>query len=111
MAGLAVAARHGLEMEGALELASKLYVGVNIFSAEHKNIQAKLPQLPVSCWESAECILRDRQIYERDKVFPPIVVDGLAKILRSFNDKDLSQRYYGKGDEIKNIVDEYFHFA
>ncbi len=111
LAGLAVAARHGLELEGALELANKLYVDVNIFSSEHKEIQEKLPQLPVSCWESAERLLRDRQIYERDGVFPSIIVDYLAKTLRSFNDKDLSQRYYGKGDEIKNIVDEYFDFA
>lgn len=32
LAGLAVAARHGLGMKGALELADKLYVDVNIFS-------------------------------------------------------------------------------
>lgn len=111
MAGLAVAARHGLGMEKALELANKLYVDVNIFSAEHKSIQDRLPQLPASCWESAEYLLRDRQIYEQDNVFPPVVVDGLAKILQSYNDRDLSQRYYGKGDEINKLVEEYFHFS
>jgi glutamine synthetase len=109
LAGLSVAARHGLEMEGALDLAAKLYVDVNIFSPEHKAIQERLPQLPTSCWESAECLLKDRQIYERDSVFSPVVIDGLVKTLKSYNDKGLSERYYGKGEEIKKLVDEYFH--
>ena len=109
MAGLAVAARHGIEMEGALDLASKLYVDVNIFSQEHREIQGRLPQLPTSCWESAEYLLKDREIYERDGVFPSIVTEGLAKTLKSYDDRDLSQRYYGKGDEIQKLVDEYFH--
>lgn len=111
MAGLAVAARHGLEMEGALELAQRLYVDVNIFSSEHSKVQQTLPQLPVSCWDSAECLIKDRHIYEKDDVFPPVVIDGLAKVLRSYNDRDLSQRYYGKGDEIQKLVDQYFHFS
>lgn len=109
MAGLAVAARHGIEMKGALELASKLYVDVNVFSQEHSEIQKRLPQLPTSCWESADCLLKDHEIYERDGVFPPIVIEGLAKTLKSYNDRDLSQRYFGKGDEIQKLVDEYFH--
>jgi len=109
LAGLSVAARHGLEMEGALDLADKLYVDVNIFSPEHKAIQERLPQLPTSCWESAESLLKDRQIYERDSVFSPVVIDGVVKTLKSYNDKGLSERYYGKGEEIKKLVDEYFH--
>lgn len=111
LAGLAVAARQGIKMDDALDLAKELYVDVNIFSDEHKSIQNKLPQLPVSCWESAERLLDDRQIYQQDGVFPPVVIDGLVKILRSYNDRDLSRRYYGKGDEIKKLVDDYFHFS
>jgi len=109
MAGLAVAARYGIEMEGALELARKLYVDVNIFSQEHHEIRERLPHLPTSCWESAEFLLKDREIYEKEDVFPPIVIEGLAKTLKSYNDRDLSERYYGKGDEIQKLVDEYFH--
>lgn len=111
MAGLVVAARHGLEMDGALELAGNLYVDVNVFLPENKEIQEKLPRLPSSCSEAAECLLRDRRIYERDGVFPPVVIDGLARTLQNYNDKDLSQRFYGKGDEIRRLVDEFFHFA
>ena len=109
LAGMAVAVRHGLEMEGSLELAEKLYVDVNIFDPEHKKIQEKLPQLPVSCWESAECLLRDRRIYERDDVFSPVVIEGLVKTLKGYDDKDLSVKCYGRGDEIKRLVEEYLH--
>ncbi|MFC1925238.1 glutamine synthetase beta-grasp domain-containing protein [Chloroflexota bacterium] len=111
LAGLAVAARHGLEMEDALELANRLYVDVNIFSPEHKNIREKLPPLPTSCWESAECLLKDRSIYERDGVFPPMVVDGVVKILKSYNDKDWDKQYYGKEEEIRRLVNEYFYYG
>ena len=109
LAGLAVAARHGLEMETALELAEKLYVDVNIFHEEHKSICDKLPQLPTSCWESAECLSKDRKVYERDGVFPAIVIDGLIETLKNYNDRDLSEKCHGKADEISKLVTEYFH--
>ncbi|MFC1869844.1 glutamine synthetase family protein [Chloroflexota bacterium] len=109
MAGLAVATRHGLEMENALELAKKLYVDVNIFHSEHKSVRDKLPQMPTSCWESAECLAKDRKIYEGDGVFPAVAIDGLIEMLKSYNDKELSEKYYGKADEINKLVDEHFH--
>lgn len=109
LAGLAVAARHGLEMEGALELADKLYVDVDIFSPKHEEIQRTLPQLPASCWESAECLLRDRKIYEKNGVFPAAMVDGVANALKSYGDRDLSERLRGKEDETKEVVAKYLH--
>jgi len=111
LAGMAVATRHGLEMEGALELADKLYVDVNIFAPEHKEIQDRLSQLPSSCWESADRLLRDREIYQKEGVFSPIVIDEVVKQLKSYNDKDLSERLYGKEDEIRKLVDEYLNCA
>ena len=109
LAGLAVATRHGLEMEGALELADKLYVDVNIFSPEHEKIGESLPQLPASCWESAESLLRDREIFQRDGVFPPGLIDEIGKQLKSYNDKGLSERLAGKEDEIRKLAAEYLH--
>lgn len=109
LAGLAVAARHGLEMKNALTLADKLYVDVNIFSDKHKKIQKSLLQLPVSCCESADNLLKDRKIYEKDNVFSPVVIDGLVKRLKSYNDKNLSEKLFGKKAEIKKLVAEYIH--
>ena len=109
MAGLAVAARHGLGMRDARGLARRLHVDGNVFAPENKALQARLPQLPASCTESAECLLRDRAVYEADGVFPPLVVDGMARRLQAFNDRDLSERLFGKEEEIKKLVDEFLY--
>lgn len=109
LAGLAVAARHGLEMEDALELTNKLYVDVNIFSPEQSGVRERLPQLPSSCWESAEALLGHREIYERDSVFSPVVIDEVVRKLKSYNDKGLSEKLHGKEDEIKRLIEEYLH--
>ncbi len=109
LAGLVVAARHGLEMKEALELANELYVDVDIFSSGHKNIRKRLPQLPGSCWESAESLVENRGIYERNGVFPPLVIDGIVRTLRSYNDKGLSKKLCGREDEIKKLVHEYLY--
>ena len=121
MAGLASAARHGLQMPGALDLARKLYVDVNIFHDGFKRIQKTLPQLPLSCWQSADCLLRDRTVYEKDAVFSPKVIDGIARNLKNYNDKDLSRRLYGerhkgamalrrhKPAKIKDMINRYLH--
>jgi glutamine synthetase len=68
-----------------------------------------LPQLPASCWQSAESLLKDREIYQKDGVFPPIVIDKIAEKLKSYNDKDLSEKLHDKKEEIKKLIDEYLH--
>ena len=111
LAGLAVAARHGLQMENALELAEKLYVDVNIFSQENKEIENRLPQLPTSCWASAESLLKQRSVYEQDNVFPPSAIDSVAAQLKRYDDKGLSEHFYGKGQEIRKLVEDYIHYS
>lgn len=109
LAGLAVAARHGLQKADALDMAEKLYVDVHISRAEEEMMQKGLPVLPASCWESSDHLLKDRAIYQRDGVFSPVLIDGLVRQLQSYNDKDLSEKLYLKGDEIRKLVDEYLH--
>jgi len=109
LAGMAVAAKYGLEMKDALDLAEKSYVNVNIFAPEHKEIQKSLPQLPASCWESAEILLKDRETYQQDGVFPPIVIDGIVKQLKGYKDKDLSERLFNERDAIRKLIDDYLH--
>lgn len=110
LAGLTVAARHGLQMPDALDVAKKLYVDVNIFADEHKAFQKKLPQLPSSCWASADHLLKDRAIYEKDGVFSPITIEGIAEMLKAHNDLDLSERLYHKDDKIKQLVEQFLHY-
>lgn len=109
LAGLAVAARFGVERETALAEAEKLYVDANTFSPEPGSNQAGLARLPASCWESAECLLKDREIYQRDRVFPSTVIEGIVEKLKSFNDKDLSGELAGKENELNKLVDKYLH--
>lgn len=111
LAGLAVAARQGLEMESAVEYADSLYADVNIFEDEQRDFRDRFPRLPASCWESAECLLEDRALYESDGVFSPVLIDGVVEMLRSYEDKDLSERLHGNESEIARLVQEYLHCA
>lgn len=109
MAGIIVAAQHGLEMPNALEKAEKLYMDVNIFDDAHKDKLAKLKKLPVSCWESADSLIEKREYFEKNGIFPAGSIDQIAKKLKSYNDQDLSERLYGKEDEIRELVMKYIH--
>ena len=108
LSGLVVAAKHGLDLPDALEIARKLYVDVNIFSSEYKDLQQKMPQLPSSCWESADKLLLAREIFEKDGVFPSVVIDGIVNKLKKFDDRDLSTKLYGEQDKLE-IVNKYLH--
>ena len=71
MAGLAVACRHGLEMDNALEIAEQTYVNVNIHNDENADKLKSLKQLPDNCVASAECLNNQRAVYEQYGVFSP----------------------------------------
>ena len=109
IAGLAVAVRHGIQMKDALSMAQRLYVDVNIFNDAYKHIQEKLPQLPASCWDSADHLLKQREIYEQSGVFSKILIDGVVKKLKSYEDKDLSERLFGNSERIKDLVMQHLH--
>jgi glutamine synthetase len=109
LAGLAVAARYGVDMPDALEYADKLHADVHISPAQDDNSREKLTELPGSCWESAEILLKDRDIYEKDAVFSPVLIDGFAEQLRSFGDQNLHERLPSRDAEITEMVNRYLH--
>lgn len=109
MAGIILAAQHGLEMPNALELAEKLYMDVNIFDEAHKDKLEKLEYLPQSCWESADRLLEKREFFEKNGIFPAGLIHQIVQKLKSFNDKDLSERLYGKEEELRELVNKYLH--
>jgi len=111
MAGLVVAARHGQTMENALDLAEQLQVNVNIFADEHRELRDRLPQLPSSCSESADRLLAHRAIYQQDGVFSAGLIDNVAKQLHAYDDRGLSERFYGRGEEIRKLVEDFLHHA
>ncbi|MEN8248447.1 MAG: glutamine synthetase family protein [Bacteroidota bacterium] len=109
MAGLILAAKEGLLAKNALKRAKNLYVDVNIFDDEHKDILDKLEALPTSCYDSALALEKDAEFYQQNHIFPKGTIKGFAKRLKAFDDQNLSERLYKKHDEIKVLVDQYLH--
>ncbi|MEE4115672.1 MAG: glutamine synthetase family protein [Marinilabiliaceae bacterium] len=109
MAGLVMAAGYGLRDDKSLRVAEDLYVSVNIFSEENRSRLESLDSLPASCFESAECLGEDRQLYQEGEVFPSGLIDNIISRLKSFDDRDLSERLYGKKEEISELVNRFLH--
>ena len=110
-AGLAIAARHGFEMDNSLEMAQKLYVNVNIFDENNKALNDSLAKLPFSCFDSAEVLLQKAQYFQEYDIFSIGTIESIANELKKHNDKDMSQKLFGKTDEIKALVDKFIHCA
>ena len=109
LAGLCVACRHGFEMANALEVAERTYVNVNIHDASNADKLAELAQLPDSCVASAACLEQQRAVYEEYGVFSPSMIDGIIDQLRAFKDSSLRAEISDKPEEIKQLVETYFH--
>ncbi len=89
LAGITMAAEHGLASKDSLTLAEKLYVTGNIFKNE--TLMNKLPILPYSCVASARILLEKRSLYERENIFPPSIIDYVGKLLMSEKDEFINQ--------------------
>lgn len=109
IAGLAVACRHGFELENALEIAEKTYVNVNIHKAENADKLNSLAQLPDSCAASADCLESQREVFEKHNVFSPAMINGIINKLRSYNDRTLRKVIEGSPEEMLEIVTCFFH--
>ena len=109
LAGLAVAARHGFEMESALKFAEKTYVNVNIHKPEEKERLLSLKQLPASCWESANELSKHRTIFENHGVFPAEMIDDFIKLLKSYNDQNIREDIKNDPKKMLELVNKYFH--
>lgn len=109
LAGLAVAARHGFEMEDAVKYADDRYVSVNIFDDAHKAVAEGLSHLPSSCAESAECLRKQRKIYEAHGVFSPKLLEGIIKKLQAYNDRTLRQDISNDPEKIQELVETFIN--
>jgi len=109
LAGLTVAARHGLEMENALKLAEESYVDVNIFDDENKERLQQLSALPVCCDESAELLSKQCDVYCKYDVFTKSMVEGLVKKLKSYNDQSLREEIADYKSKILELVNRYIN--
>lgn len=109
LAGLAVACRHGFEIENALAIAEQTYVNVNIHQKENADKLKALAQLPDSCAASADCLQKQRTVFEQYNVFSPAMIDGIIRRLRSYNDATLRKDIQDKPEEMLALVSKFFH--
>ena len=121
LAGLACAARHGFEMEGALNFAEKTYVDVDIHRPENQKLVESLAQLPASCWDSADELSKNRAIFEAHGVFNREMIDDIAahvsdwgsddivKQLKSYKDQNIRKEILKNPDVMTQMVNEYFY--
>jgi glutamine synthetase len=109
IAGLVVACRYGFELENALDIAEKTYVNVNIHKKENAAKLNDLAQLPDSCAASADCLERQRAIFESRGVFSPAMIDGILKALRAFDDRTLREDIGNDRERMLELVHRYFH--
>ncbi|MGK4022862.1 glutamine synthetase family protein [Bacteroides fragilis] len=109
LAGLAVACRHGFEIENALAIAEQTYVNVNIHQKENADKLKALAQLPDSCAASADCLQKQRTVFEQYNVFSPVMIDGIISRLRSYNDATLRKDIQDKPEEMLALVSKFFH--
>lgn len=109
LAGLAVACRHGFEINDALTIADTTYVNVNIHQKENADKLDTLAQLPDSCFASAECLQKQRTIFQQYNVFSPAMIEGIISKLQAYGDKTLRSDLHGKPEEMQKLVDNYFH--
>jgi len=110
LAGIVTAARHGFEMPNAVDFAKKLYIDVNIFKDEAKELAKSLNHLPSSCSESADKLNEKRRYFEKYGVFPAGTIDNVIRYLKAFNDLGLSEKLYGNNKEIQKLIEKYLHW-
>lgn len=109
IAGMVTAARKGFEDPDALKRAEELYVSVNIHNDDNREKLESLRSLPASCSESAKALDAARAVFEEEGVFPPEMIDGIIKKLKSYGDKRLRAVVAGNRQEMLNLVSKYWH--
>ena len=62
-----------------------------------------------SCSASADCLERQREIFEKHNVFSPAMIDGIIRKLRSYDDKTLREDIGDDKDKMIKLVYRYFH--
>ena len=107
MAGLTLAALHGLEMDNSLDYASKTYVDINIF--EDNSMDKLLETLPDSCMQSANALEHQKQEFLKYDIFTEDLLDNIIKQLRAFKDENLRSEVAEDEQKLVDLVQHNLH--
>lgn len=88
LAGITLAAAWGLTNPSSEKIAEDLYVTGNIF--KDNKLLSQLGALPRSCVESSRILLGKRGLYETGGVFPPSIINYVARMLQAEDDENLN---------------------
>lgn len=102
LAAIVVAGLHGFRLAEAEQIAWATFLDGNA------NID-DLEALPASCSDSAECLSQQRDLYEKDGIFSAMMINGQIKMLKSYNDSDLTQRIKADNAVLKQLIADSFH--
>jgi glutamine synthetase len=89
LAGITMATEWGLNNKEAEQVAEKYYVEGNVF--QNSSLSKFLPSLPKSCTESSNLLIRKRQLFERESIYPPSIIEFVCKKLKEENDENMNQ--------------------
>lgn len=109
LAGLCVACRHGFEMKDAETFAAATFADGDINDPANAARFANLKHLPDSCMASAECLEKQRAIFEEYDVFSPVMIDGIIRELKSHNDRTLRADIINNSEAVTALVKKFYH--
>jgi glutamine synthetase len=90
LAGIVMSADWGFLDNRSLKLAEHYYADAEM-SKDREAIKT-FPSLPASCVASSRILHNRRNLYERDGVFPPSIIDYVIRLLQTENDEQMAQR-------------------
>ena len=109
LAGLVIAARHGFEMENAIEYTDKRYVDVDIHKNGNELKTNGFEHLPTSCYESAQVLENQKDIYTKYGVFSEATIDVVVESLKNYDDKKIRKEIEAHPEILQKLVDKYFY--
>ncbi|HWR17086.1 MAG TPA: glutamine synthetase family protein [Terriglobales bacterium] len=89
LAGIAVVADHAFDDPSALAVAKQRYITSSGLNDEQT--AAGLPRLPRSCAEAASLLERDRELFQRNDLFPAKLIDYVVSLLLKEEDGQLAR--------------------
>lgn len=90
LAGIVMAVEWGLRNDSSLKMAHEYYADTD--DIRSGNRIEKYLRLPSSCVESSRILLKKRELYEREGIFLPEIIDYIVKLLQTENDEMMSQK-------------------
>ena len=90
LAGIVLAVEWGMTNDRSLEMAESLRADGR--QATDDKFLESSPVLPASCADSARILSKRRDLYEREGVFPPAMVDYVIRQLQEEDDGQLNKK-------------------